>query len=98
MTAASPPGRMAVFVRTVESYWRYAQALLAIVGEPRSWSNVQAGSRSSGRSTIAPTSPARIAAISGFSRAGGEYLGQSVTSLDPGNSATTRLPSDTRYT
>src|SRR3954466_3473937 len=95
-TAASPPGPITVLVLTVESYWRYAHALLAMVGDDNSCSSVHAGSRSSGSSGVASGLTARSARMSLDSRAWGEYDGQSVTSLEPGNSATTLSPSVTR--
>src|SRR5262245_27034696 len=98
MTAASPPGPTTVLVRTVWSYWRYTHRLLAMVGDERTRSNVQNGSDSSGSSGTAETSRARRSVMRESSRASGVYVGQSVTSRVPGNSATTRSPSVTRYT
>jgi hypothetical protein len=69
-----------------------------MLGEVSTRSSVQRGSASSGRSGIDDTSRARSAAIATSSRASGVYVGQSVTRRVPGNSATTRSPSVTRYT
>src|SRR3954470_14252284 len=68
-TAASPPGPTTVLVRTVESYWRNAQVLLASVGAASSFSRVQEWSLSSGREGTASGSLFRRAAITVDSRA-----------------------------
>ncbi len=99
ITAASaPPGGTTVAVRTVVSYCRVTHFLLAIVGEESRRSSVHTGSFSSARSGISCTFRARSALIASLSRASGVYTGQSVTRREPGNSATTRSPSVTRYT